>query len=321
VLTEDRQARRLAIIDFNQPVAAASRLKVPRNFNGRNPQQRRDLANTLRLRTRDLDPGRHPGAKGATSRRAHGRVQAEHEQEITRLRAELRAHPCHGCADRESHARWAERHQKLQRETATLRRRIESRTNTIARQFDRVCDVLTSLGYLEHDRVTPAGDVLMRIYTELDLVVSECLRGGLWDGLSAPDLAAALSVLVYESRRADDATSPRPPRGEVREVLGRMVSLWAELSRVEKDNRVDFLREPDLGFAWAAQRWASGGSLDEVLTETDLAAGDFVRWMKQLLDLTGQVAEAAPTPELRSTAREVSDALRRGVVAYSSLAE
>jgi ATP-dependent RNA helicase HelY len=321
VLTEDRQARRLAMIDFDQPVAAASRLKVPRNFNGRNPQQRRDLANTLRLRTRDLDPGRHPGAKGAGSRRAHGRMQAEHEQEISRLRAELRAHPCHGCADRESHARWAERHQKLQRETATLRRRIESRTNTIARQFDRVCDVLTSLGYLEQDRVTPAGDVLMRIYTELDLVVSECLRGGLWDDLSAPDLAAALSVLVYESRRADDATSPRPPRGEVREVLGRTVSLWAELSRVEKDNRVDFLREPDLGFAWAAQRWASGGSLDEVLTETDLAAGDFVRWMKQLLDLTGQVAEAAPTPALRATAREVGDALRRGVVAYSSLAE
>ena len=107
----------------------------------------------------------------------------------------------------------------------------------------------------------------------------------------------------------------------MREVLDRSVRLWAELSRVEKDHKLQFLREPDLGFAWAAQRWAGGGALDEVLSETDLAAGDFVRWMKQLLDLTGQVASAAPTPELRATARQVTESLRRGVVAYSSLAD
>ncbi len=321
VLTHDRQARRLAMMDFDRPVTAVSRLKVPRNFNGRNPQQRRDLANTLRLRTRDLDPGRHPGARGGQSRRASSRMQQDAEQEITRLRAALRAHPCHGCDDRESHARWAERHQKLQREATTLRRRIESRTNTIARQFDRVCDVLTSLGYLEDDQVTPAGKVLMGIYAELDLVVSECLRAGLYDELSPPDLAAALSVLVYESRRPDDASSPRPPKGRVQELIERSVRLWGELSRVEKDHRLDFLREPDLGFAWAAQQWASGATLDGVLAETDLAAGDFVRWMKQLLDLTGQVASAAPTPELRATAREVTGALRRGVVSYSSLTD
>ncbi len=321
VLTHDRQARRLAMMDFNRPVAAVSRLKVPRNFNGRNPQQRRDLANTLRLRTRDLDPGRHPAARGDKSRKAATRMQQEAEQEVSRLRAELRAHPCHGCDDRESHARWAERHQKLAREAATLRRRIESRTNTIARQFDRVCDVLTSLGYLEDDAVTPAGEVLMGIYTELDLVVAECLRGGLWDGLGVPDLAAALSALVYESRRPEDAQSARPPKGQAREVVERTDRLWAELSRVERDHKLDFLREPDAGFAWAAQRWASGGALDEVLAATDLAAGDFVRWMKQLLDLTGQVASAAPSQELRTNARGVADALRRGVVSYSSLAD
>ena len=79
----------------------------------------------------------------------------------------------------------------------------------------------------------------------------------------------------------------------MRDVISDMVSLWADLDRLERDNRLDFLREPDLGFAWAAYAWASGASLDDVLTETDLAAGDFVRWMKQLLDLAGQVADAA----------------------------
>ena len=43
--------------------------------------------------------------------------------------------------------------------------------------------------------------------------------------------------------------------------------------------------------------------------------------MKQLLDLAGQVADAAGDSPLRKTAREAVHALKRGVVAYSSVTE
>ncbi|QIK68483.1 DEAD/DEAH box helicase [Nocardioides sp. HDW12B] len=322
VVTESRHARRLTLTDFNRPAERLTRLKVPRNFNGRNAQSRRDLAITLQMRAGQLDPGSPSRRERA---RAQGGPAGGHEDpEVARTRAAIRSHPCHSCPNRESHARWAERHHKLERETATLRRRIESRTNTIARQFDRVCDVLTSLGYLVDDEVGEAGRTLMRVHTEMDLVAAECLRAGLWDDLDPAELAAALSVLVFEARRPDDAHSPRLPQGRVRDVIADTVSLWAELDRLERENRLDFLREPDLGFAWAAYRWAMGAGLDEVLNETDLAAGDFVRWVKQLLDLAGQVADAAATggkPALRENARLTIGALRRGVVAYSSLTE
>ena len=152
--------------------------------------------------------------------------------------------------------------------------------------------MLTALGYLEDDEVTGPGARLMRIYTDMDLVAAESLRHGLWDGLSPSELAAALSALVFEARRPDDAVA-RLPGGRLKGVLAEMVSLWADLDALEREHKLDFLREPDLGFAWAAYRWAEGGDLDEVLSETDLAAGDFVRWVKQLLDLTDQVADAA----------------------------
>jgi ATP-dependent RNA helicase HelY len=321
VLTADRHARRLSMADFPVPVRSFTRMRIPKTFNGRNPQSRRDLASTLRQRTHGLTPP--PDAAGKRGPRDRSGSQPEHgsQAEISRLRDALRAHPCHGCPDREDHARWAERHQKLDRDTRTLRRRIEQRTNTIARQFDRVCDVLTDLGYLEDDKVTEAGSRLMRIYTDMDLVAAECLRNGLWDDLSASGLAAALSALVFEARRPDDAQSPRLPGGLVRQVLADTVSVWADLEALEREHKLAFLREPDLGFAWAAYRWAEGASLDEVLKDTDLAAGDFVRWMKQLLDLTDQVADAAGDTGLRQTARDASRALRRGVVAYSSLAD
>ena len=155
----------------------------------------------------------------------------------------------------------------------------------------------------------------------VDLLAAESLRQGLWDDLSASELAAALSVLVFEARRPDDASSPRIPGGRVRETVAEMVRLWGELEALEKDHKLDFLRPPDLGFAWVAYRWAEGDDLDDVLMVTGLAAGDFVRWMKQLLDLTGQVADAAGDTPLRQTARDAVKALKRGVVAYSVLSE
>jgi len=53
--------------------------------------------------------------------------------------------------------------------------------------FDRVCDLLTSLGYLDGDEVTDAGRVLSRIYSESDLLIAEALRDGLWDELDAKE--------------------------------------------------------------------------------------------------------------------------------------
>ncbi|MGH3347762.1 MAG: DEAD/DEAH box helicase [Nocardioides sp.] len=312
VVTAERQARRLAPIDFPTPVEALTRLKVPKGFNARNAQQRRDLASALRSRTHDLTP---PPRRQRSDRSSSGSA------EVDALRQRMKDHPCHECPDREDHARWAERWFKLDRDAATLRRRIEQRTNTVARQFDRVCDVLTALDYLDGDTVTPRGAHLRRLYSEMDLVAAEALRQGLWDELSPSELASVLSILAFEARRPDDATSPRLPGGHVRDVIGQMVRLWGELDALERDHRLDFLRQPDLGFAWAAYRWAEGDDLDDVLTATDLAAGDFVRWVKQLLDLTGQVADAAGPGTLRETARAAVRSLKRGVVAYSSLNE
>ena len=313
VLTAERQARRLSLVDFPTPVDAITRIRIPKSFNGRNPQSRRDLASTLRARTHGLTPP--PPRRGSS-----GAPAVPGSERIEELRRELRDHPCHRCPDREDHARWSERWFKLDRDARTLRRRIEQRTNTIARQFDRVCEVLEALEYLDGDTVTTRGRALMRIYNEMDLVTAEALRIGLWDDLDASQLAAVLSALVFESRKADDASAPRIPGGRVRDVLGEMTSLWADLDALERDHKLDQLREPDLGFCWAAFRWAEGDDLDDLLEETELAAGDFVRWMKQLLDLAGQVGDAAGGP-LRETARETVDRIRRGVVAYSSVAD
>jgi ATP-dependent RNA helicase HelY len=199
---------------------------------------------------------------------------------------------------------------------------VSNRTHTISRTFDRICAVLDELGYLDGESVTQPGRRLAAIYTELDLLAAECLRARVWDGLAPADLAACVSALVFESRQSDDAAAPRLPPGATREALAETVRIWGDLEERERDHRIESPREPDLGFAWATYRWASGDSLDAVLRDTDLQAGDFVRWTKQVIDLLGQVAVAARVDQdgLADTAHRASDLLRRGVVAYSTVA-
>ncbi|MER5302740.1 DEAD/DEAH box helicase [Streptomyces lasiicapitis] len=316
VLTAERQVKRLASMDFPVPVEAVERMRIPKSFNARSPQSRRDLASALRTKAGHLVPERH----------RKGRAAAADDREIARLRAELRAHPCHGCDEREDHARWAERYHRLLRDTSQLERRIEGRTNTIARTFDRIVALLTELDYLRGDDVTEHGRRLARLYGELDLLASECLRAGVWEGLSPAELAACVSALVYEARVSDDALAPKLPSGKAKAALGEMVRIWGRLDALEEEFRINQAegvgqREPDLGFAWAAYMWASDKGLDEVLREAEMPAGDFVRWCKQVIDVLGQISAAAPRENstVGKNARKAVDQLLRGVVAYSSV--
>ncbi|MFF4609437.1 DEAD/DEAH box helicase [Streptomyces albidoflavus] len=315
VLTAERQVKRLAAMDFPVPVEALDRMRVPKSFNARSPQSRRDLASALRTRAGHLEPKRH----------RKGRSAAADDREIARLRTAIRAHPCHGCDEREDHARWAERYHRLKRDTRQLERRIEGRTNTIARTFDRIVNLLTELGYLRGNEVTEDGRRLSRLYGELDLLASECLREGVWEGLGPAELAACVSALVFEARQADDAVVPKLPSGAAKSALGEMVRIWGRLDALEEQHGISQTegvgqREPDLGFAWAAYMWASGKGLDAVLREAEMPAGDFVRWCKQVIDVLGQIAAAAPEGStVARSARKAVDAVRRGVVAYSSV--
>jgi ATP-dependent RNA helicase HelY len=306
VITPDRQVVRLSVHDFSGPVQVVGSIRIPRTFDARSPRSRKELAATLRAA--DL-------AEPIQQRR---KSAAHDDSVLNDLRHQMKGHPCHSCPEREDHARWAERRERLERDTASLRQRVASRTHVIAKTFDRVCAVLDELGYLNHDEVTADGHRLSRLYAELDLVAAESIRRGVFDSLSGPELAGAISMLIYESR-GDDAVIPRTPAGNASDALAAMTRIWSELKGIEQAHGLDTLREPDIGFAWAAYRWASGTRLESVLQDAQITAGDFVRTAKQLIDLLEQIAGAADGTPVAKRANEAMAGVRRGVVAYSSL--
>jgi ATP-dependent RNA helicase HelY len=317
VLTEDRWAGRITAGEFAAPVVALARVRVPKHFNHRSPQERRDLAAALRQAA---------GATGAARRAGKASRGSGEDHELLALRHELRKHPCHACPDREEHARWAERRARLERDTIALREKVASRTGSLARTFDRVCQLLEDRGYLQGGDMTDRGmtdsaRLLSRIWSEADLLVAECLRRGIWDGLDPAELAAAVSVVVFEARRESDERAS-VPRGPVGEAIDATVKLWSELESAEAEHGLSLTREPDLGFVWPIYRWARGETLSKVLAsgvDPEMSAGDFVRWARQVIDLLGQIAQATADAGMRASSRAAMDTINRGVLAYSNI--
>lgn len=322
ILTLEKHVRRLSVQDLDGPVEVLSRLRVPKQFDARKPKDRRDLAASLRNALNDRRP---PTSRTPVEFESAGTERQE--RAIADLRRRLRAHPCHGCSDREQHARWAERWWKLRRETDRLAQQIQGRTNTIAKTFDRVSQVLLHYGYLrEHQAqglaITPEGQKLRRIYGEKDLLIALSLEHGAFENLDAAELAALASALVYQAKREERGLRPRMPSVSLESSADIIIRQWSRLTDLEEQYRLSVTSEPDFGLMWPVYKWARGKGLQNALQGTDLAAGDFVRWAKQIIDLLDQIAKVPDVPPgFRRLCIDAIERVRRGVVAYSAVSE
>ncbi len=181
-------------------------------------------------------------------------------------------------------------------------------------QLDQRLAVLGSRGYVDGWHVTEAGLGLAAIYHECDLLVAEGVRHGLFDGLSPSRLAGVVSGITFEARRRED----EPPSLRERESAKRLEALAGlaqGLRKEEQQHGLPRTRCPDPGLARSVIRWAEGGSLSTVLRDCEVAPGDFVRNIRQLIDLLRQLSQVAPSPGTAQAAETAVTLLRRGVVA------
>jgi len=247
------------------------------------------------------------------------KVRAQ-ELQVATMKKQLRAHSCHSCPDREAHARWGERWYKLDRETQAIIKQIESRTNQVAKTFDRISQMLIELEYLKVSEgdleITDAGGKLAKIYGERDLLVAECIRRQTWHGVDSQTLAAIAAALVYEARRDDENLNPQLPKGDFVAVFDQTLAVWDDLQDLSKRNHLPLTSEPDATMALQMYRWATGSRLDGIMKATGMLAGDFIRWCKQAIDLLEQISKVNQD-ELSETAQAAIDRIKRGIVAYS----
>ena len=186
-------------------------------------------------------------------------------------------------------------------------------SESLVAQLDRRLAILDDRGFLDGWKLTEDGLALAAVYHESDLLVAEVLRSGALDGLEPSHLAGVASALTFEARRAGD-DPPVPRQAVVVERLAMVERLAAGLRTDERRVGLRRTRRPDGGLARSVVAWASGATLDTVLRDAAVAPGDFVRNVRQIIDLVRQIGQVAQMPATRDSADLAVALLRRGVV-------
>jgi ATP-dependent RNA helicase HelY len=284
--------------DFTAPPRAIGSVVLPGTYSPNRRDYRVEVGKRVRsaaLRPRHRDPDGRP-------RPGTGLHPVEADPD---LRVRLRAA---GQADR------------VEREIRELEHRVDHRNATLAREFDAVLDVLAERGYVDVTawRLTERGVMLARVFHECDLLVTEVIRLGLLDGVDAATLAGLVSTFVYEHRSPDEPPAPWFPTTDARRRWESIEQVSRELEYLEHRHGLTQHRPPDPTFVAVAYAWVSGEGFAELVGEEALTGGDFVRTVKQLVDLLGQIAQVAPDPVTRAAAREAVDRAFRGVIADAS---
>ena len=315
ILTEDAHTRTATPRDFEGIIDPVSRINLPKRLTLKTPKERRDTASRMRQALIDHKPPRETKHRTITER-PNGL-----QEQLETLRTKMRNHPCHGCSERETHARWAERWYKLNSDTDGLRRQIARRTNTIAHVFNRIAQLLTSYGYVNRATdgeltLTSTGQSLRRIYGDKDLLTCLCLEAGFLNTLDPAAIAATIAALTYQGKRDTIEHLPRYPHPSLRESITTINCELARLNASEEEHKLPQTPACDFGLVEPIYAWARGAHLAKALENTDLTAGDFVRWAKQVIDSLDQITHInGINADLRTRCEKAIILIRRGVIA------
>jgi ATP-dependent RNA helicase HelY len=304
-LTQGRSLVRLSAQDFRGPVRKIAAIELPRPFAPRSQSFQRAAADRLRrLRISEAE------------------LPEETDRDVEELQADIAAHPLHDAPGADAALRAAWQADRLRRDIARLERQVSSRNESLARQFDRVLGVLRTWGYVEGWSLTDAGRLLTRLNSEGELVVTEALREGRLDGIDAASMAAVVSCFTFQRRGPENNEAAPPRRWPNQEVARRSRAIdgvWRDLQLAEREARLPETRRPDPGFTAAIHAWVKGEDLADILEDEEMTGGDFVRNVKQTIDLLRQIGDVAPDETTAATARAAADACLRGVIAASSI--
>ncbi|MCI0425743.1 MAG: DEAD/DEAH box helicase [Actinobacteria bacterium] len=220
-------------------------------------------------------------------------------------------HPVADCPDASRHVAALRRAQRLQRRLEQHLARRRAGGHGLVEEFAAIRVLLEERDYASGWGLTPRGERLRGLYNESDLLLAESIEHGVFFGLEPSELAALLSVFVYEPR-SDQVSAADWPGVSLAGRWEAIERLWTDLSTAERAARLTPARRPDPGFGRLAHLWASGTEFDELPTK-GMAPGDFVRVSRQLVDLLRQVKDAVP--ELADEAAIALKQVDRGVVA------
>jgi len=292
--------------DLIEPPHSIGRMEMPRDFSQWDPGSLRMLTHQLvEFSGEEIPPDSQAATRGKESKNTElSRAEITDIENDPHLQVRLK------------HANAADR---IRGEMKRLENSIQSESQSVGASFDVVLQLLQNMGFIDGWRLTAKGSILAGVFHECDLLIAEAIDRGIFADLVARDLAGAVSSVVFE-RRGVDTEDIAPPSDACAAAIIRLEDLSMEVQDRESASGLPVHRFPDPNFAKAASMWASGQPLTKVLDVVpEMSPGDFVRTVRQIVDLLRQIERIATDDKLRDSARQASEEMFRGLVIGSEV--
>lgn len=296
-------------------ITALSRSRLVQTFSDRDFVQQVVPLGYVKLPS-PVAPTNNKFLKEASSRLATAKIKQSSRIKQNR-RSQQEDHPVANDPDLKFRLVAADSAARIDRELEQLEKRVSNSTQSVSNKFDELIKLLDEYDFVDNWSLTRRGQLLSHIFHESDLLIALCVSDGVFDGLNAANMAALVSIFVFQARGGEESSS-HFPNNELKVRWKNASKISQRLAVSETDHGLVVHRGPEFGFMGAALDWASGTSLVDVLDEDELTAGDFVRTVKQLIDLLRQLSIVLFEEADRATASEAAELCFRGVVAASS---
>ena len=208
-LSRSRSVQTFSVRDFVQPVIVLGFVKLPSPF----------------------APNNHKFLKEASSRLATAKIRQASRMKHT-AKSQQTEHPVASDPDLKFRLIAAESAERIDRELEQLEKRVSNSTQSVSNKFDELVKLLTEWGFVDEWSLTQRGQMLSHIFHESDLLIANCVSEGIFDGLSAPNMAALASVFVFQARGGEESIATHFPNNELKTRWRSAAKLSQKLASV-----------------------------------------------------------------------------------------
>jgi len=257
--------------------------------------------------------------RGRGRRRARveaGRPLAELKRELGEWQAKRDALPCRRCRFLHEHTLHHQEMRSLQIEIRRAEQEAEAGAGVYGQRMAAIREILTELGFLEHNVPTDKGLLASRIYGENSLIVTQAIQDGWLEELTPAEVAAALVMVTAEDRGRDRPRGrPHFPTSGVALAYKRLRVLSFRFAAREHDHGESSLRPLSLDHVGFTYAWSSGRPLTEIEPAAGVDLGDAVKALKGLYSALRQIEWAVvERPALRALMVAARKSLERELI-------
>ncbi|MFC1742971.1 DEAD/DEAH box helicase [Candidatus Riflebacteria bacterium] len=228
------------------------------------------------------------------------------KERFNRFIAKEKSFTCATCPDKSACLPAGYERQRI--EALLIRKKyfLDNERDILWPQFQKKLFQLEIMGYTKGKEVLPRGWFASRIHYQ-EIFVTELIFDGFFHQASKHLINAMIANLVFEGKPGIEF--PKTPRKHEVRTLKKYKKLFNFHPQLKDmgvaiDNRVDYL----------VYLWSEKWSLEKLLTITSYPEGDFIKLIRQTIDLEKQIIETCDSPELKRKLKGAMALLNRGIV-------